>query len=122
MPESHLFTVHPSNLTVQTSKFFEFIESTDIWVYKPILIEMKHIIIITVLFVTGILSAQSDYDKGMEKAFELWKNDQWTEAEQFFERIAAAEPDAWLPNYYIAQMNSLKSWEEKDANKVKGQL
>lgn len=83
---------------------------------------MKHLIIITVLFVTGILSAQSPYDKGMEKAFELWKNNQWDEAEQLFERIAAAEPNAWLPNYYIAQMNSLKSWEEKDADKLKAQL
>lgn len=83
---------------------------------------MKHLIIITVLFVTGILSAQSNYDKGMQKAFELWKSDQLPEAEQLFERIAAAEPDAWLPNYYSAQMNSLKTWGEKDASKVKAQL
>ena len=27
------------------------------------------------------------------------------EAEQLFERIAAAEPNEWLPNYYVAQMN-----------------
>lgn len=83
---------------------------------------MKHLIIITVVFVTGMVSAQSNYDKGMEKAFDLWKNDQWTEAEQLFERIAAAEPDAWLPNYYIAQLNSLKTWRETDATKVKSQL
>lgn len=83
---------------------------------------MKHLIIITVLFVTGILSAQSNYDQGMQKAFDLWENDQWTEAEQLFERIAAAEPDAWLPNYYLAQMNSLKTWGETDATKVKAQL
>lgn len=69
-----------------------------------------------------MVSAQSNYDKGMEKAFDLWKNDQWTEAEQLFERIASAEPDAWLPNYYIAQMNSLKTWGETDATKVKSQL
>ncbi|RXJ50035.1 hypothetical protein [Gelidibacter gilvus] len=83
---------------------------------------MKHLIMITVLLVTGILSAQSNYDKGMEKAFELWKNNQLPEAEQLFERIAAAEPDAWLPSYYSAQMNSLKTWGEKDASKVKAQL
>ncbi len=77
---------------------------------------------ITVLFVTGILSAQSNYHKGMEKAFELWKNNQLPEAEQLFERIAAAEPDTWLPSYYSAQMNSLKTWGEKDASKVKAQL
>lgn len=83
---------------------------------------MKQLIIITVLFVTGMVSAQSNYDKGMQKAFDFWKNNQWTEAEQLFERIAAAEPDQWLPNYYIAQLNSLKTWEEKDADIVKAQL
>lgn len=83
---------------------------------------MKHLIIIIVLFVTGILSAQSNYQNDMQKAFELWKANQWPEAEHLFEQIATTEPDAWLPNYYVAQMNSLKSWEEKDANKVKIQL
>lgn len=83
---------------------------------------MKHLIIITVLFVTGNLSAQSNYDQGMQKAFDLWQKNNWTEAEQLFERIAAAEPNEWLPDYYIAQMNSLKTWEETDAQKVKTQL
>lgn len=83
---------------------------------------MKPLILIIVLVVTEILSAQTNYEQGMQKAFNLWKNGQWTEAEQLFERIAAAEPKAWLPHYYIAQMNSLKTWEETDATKVKAQL
>lgn len=83
---------------------------------------MKHLIIITAVLVSGVLSAQTNYEKGMQKAFKLWDNDQWTEAEQLFERIAAAEPKAWLPRYYIAQLNSLKTWEEKDAAKIKAQL
>ena len=83
---------------------------------------MKHLIIITVIFVTGVVSAQNNYDQGMEKAFDFWQNKQWTEAEQLFERIAAAEPDAWLPKYYIAQLNSLKTWGETDAAKVNAQL
>ncbi len=83
---------------------------------------MKHLIIIIAVFLTGMISAQTNYDKGMQKAFELWENNNWTEAEQLFERIAAAEPEQWLPNYYIAQLNSLKTWEEKDADKVKAQL
>ena len=58
----------------------------------------------------------------MQKAFELWGQNNWTEAEQMFDRIAAAEPNEWLPNYYIAQMNSLKTWEEKDPKIVKAQL
>lgn len=83
---------------------------------------MKHLIIITVLLVSGYVTAQNNYEKGMEKAFSLWQNDQMDEAEQLFERIAVAAPDEWLPNYYIAQINSLKTWNETDAEKVKAQL
>lgn len=83
---------------------------------------MKHLIIIIAILISSIAIAQTNYQKGMEKAFQLWQSDKWQEAEQFFERIATAEPNEWLPNYYIAQMNSLKSWEEKDANILKAQL
>lgn len=83
---------------------------------------MKHLIIIAVLLVSAITNAQTNFEKGMQKAFELWGQNNWTEAEQMFERIAAAEPNEWLPNYYIAQMNSLKTWEEKDPKIVKAQL
>lgn len=83
---------------------------------------MKHLIIIAAILVSTIATAQTDYEKGMQKAFELWQANNWTEAEQLFERIAAAELNEWLPSYYVAQMNSLKSWEEKDMTKVKAQL
>ncbi len=83
---------------------------------------MKHLIIIAILLVSAITNAQTNYEKGMQKAFELWGQNNWTEAEQLFERIAAAEPNEWLPNYYIVQMNSLKTWEEKDPKIVKAQL
>ncbi|MEZ4802560.1 MAG: hypothetical protein R2797_07275 [Gelidibacter sp.] len=83
---------------------------------------MKHFIIIASLLMSAITSAQTNFEKGMQKAFDLWGDNKWTEAEQMFERIAAAEPTEWLPNYYIAQMNSLKTWPEKDPEKVKAQL
>lgn len=83
---------------------------------------MKHFIIIAAMLVSTIITAQTNYEKGMQKAFELWQANNWTEAEQLFERIAAAELNEWLPSYYVAQMNSLKSWEEKDMEKVKAQL
>ncbi len=83
---------------------------------------MKHLIIIATLLVSAALSAQTNYEKGMQKAFSLWEANNRTEAEQIFERIAAAEPNEWLPNYYIAQLNSLKTWNEKDPQKVKAQL
>ncbi|WP_233586763.1 tetratricopeptide repeat protein [Formosa maritima] len=68
------------------------------------------------------IHSQSNYEKGMEKAFSFWELGDINAAEQLFERIANAEPTEWLPNYYIAQINSLKSWEEKDATIIKAQL
>lgn len=83
---------------------------------------MKHLITIAFLLVTAIISAQTNYEKGMQKAFELWGNNQWDEAENMFERIANAEPNQYLPHYYIAFMNSLKSWNVKDETLLKAQL
>jgi len=83
---------------------------------------MKNLIIIALLVFTGITQAQTNFEKGMAKAFELWQADKTDEAENMFERIAKAEPEAWLPNYYIAQINSLKSWNIKDEAVLKAQL
>lgn len=83
---------------------------------------MKKVIIITLLLVSGITYAQSNFEKGMQKAFELWQDNKVDEAENMFERISNAETDQWLPHYYIAQINSLKSWNVKDVNVLKAQL
>ncbi len=83
---------------------------------------MKHLITIALILVSAILGAQNNYQKGMQKAFEFWGNQQWEEAENLFERIANAEPDQWLPHYYVAQLNSLKSWNVKDGVVLKAQL
>ena len=82
----------------------------------------KNLLIIALLVITGMAQAQTNFEKGMAKAFELWSADKFEEAENMFERIANAEADQWLPNYYIAQMNSLKSWDEKDEAVLKAQL
>lgn len=83
---------------------------------------MKQLFIITLLLVSGIMSAQSDFEKGMKKALSLWEENKMDEAENLFERISNAESDQWLPHYYIAQINSLKSWGEKDEKVLKAQL
>ncbi len=82
----------------------------------------KNLIIIALFVITGITQAQTNFEKGMTKAFELWQADKTDEAENMFERIATAEPKEWLPNYYIAQINSLKSWNVKDQAVLKAQL
>ncbi len=83
---------------------------------------MKNLFIMALLLITGITQAQTSFEKGMAMAFELWQTDKMDEAENMFERIANAEPTEWLPNYYIAQINSLKSWNEKDEAVLKAQL
>jgi hypothetical protein len=83
---------------------------------------MKNLIIIALLMIAGTAQAQTNFEKGMAKAIELWETNKWDEAENMFERIAKAEEEEWLPNYYIAQMNSLKSWSEKDETVLKAQL
>lgn len=79
-------------------------------------------IIVMLVINVSFSGAQANFDKGMQKAFDLWQENKWEEAENMFERIANAEQDQWLPNYYIAQMNSLKSWNVKDAVVLKAQL
>ncbi len=67
-------------------------------------------------------SAQTKYEQGMEKAFQLWQHDHPWEAANMFERIAKAEPDNWLPPYYVAQINVVNSFTEKDKDKLTAQL
>lgn len=83
---------------------------------------MKNLIIITVLLLSGFINSQTNFEKGMEKAFSLWEDNKWDDAENMFERIANAEPEQWLPHYYIAQMNSLKSWGQTDETILRAQL
>lgn len=83
---------------------------------------MQKLTIIVLLLVSGISTSQTNYEKGMQKAFELWQEDNTDEAENMFERISNAELDQWLPHYYIAQINSLKSWNTKDEMVLKAQL
>ena len=82
---------------------------------------MQKLIIILVLFVTGIITSQSNYEKGMQKAFELWGSNPM-EASNLFERIANAEPDNWLPSYYAAQVLITQSFGEQDKEKLTAQL
>ncbi|WCO00726.1 tetratricopeptide repeat protein [Psychroserpens ponticola] len=83
---------------------------------------MKNLIIIAFVLVSGFIPAQTNFEKGMQKAFSLWQEGNTDEAENMFERISNAEIDQWLPHYYIAQINSIKSWGQKDETILKAQL
>jgi len=83
---------------------------------------MQKLVIILVAFATSLISAQSNYEKGMQKAFELWGSNDPAEASNMFERIANAEPDNWLPAYYAAQVNIVNSFGLRDEEKLTAQL
>lgn len=67
-------------------------------------------------------TSPSKYEKGMEEAFRLWQENRPWDAANMFERIANAEPDNWLPPYYVAQINVIYSFGEKDKSKLSEQL
>ncbi|MBZ4044248.1 tetratricopeptide repeat protein [Flavobacterium hibisci] len=79
---------------------------------------MKKIITLITLFVVVLASAQTQFEKGMEKAFGLWKEGKNDEASAMFERIAAAEKTSYLPNYYVALINTTSVFTEKDKTKI----
>lgn len=84
---------------------------------------MKNLLTITLItLLTLTATAQSKYEQGMQKAFDLWEANQPWEAANIFERIAQAEPDNWLPPFYEAQINVFASFSEKDEEKLFPQL
>lgn len=73
---------------------------------------MKKSILTLVIVLSGILAqGQSQYEQGMNKAFELWKTNNTTEASAMFERIASVEQHNWLPNYYVALVNTTNAFQ-----------
>ena len=83
---------------------------------------MQKIVMIIVLLITGSVTAQGHYEKGMIKAFDLWKNEKSTEASHLFERIAKAETNNWLPSYYAAYIHTINSFGEKDKEVLTAKL
>ena len=83
---------------------------------------MKKVITLIVLAFAINLSAQSEYEKGMTKAFSLWSTNNSAEAGQLFERISNAEKENWLPPFYAATVQILECFQIKDENTLKSKL
>ena len=79
---------------------------------------MTKIITTIAFFICSLLSAQGQFEQGMGKAFQLWREGKNTEASDLFERIAAAETTSWLPNYYVAFVNTSTAFKTKDKNQM----
>ncbi|MCI2230072.1 hypothetical protein MC378_12910 [Polaribacter sp. MSW13] len=83
---------------------------------------MKKSILLIVLLFTVLISAQTKYQTGMQKAFDLWEQGNMTEASQLFERISKAEPTKWMPSYYVATIETITSFGLKDETVLKSKL
>ncbi|WP_339658486.1 hypothetical protein [Flavobacterium frigidarium] len=86
---------------------------------------MTKLITVIAIFIFTLASAQEQqvptggqFEKGMGKAFELWKEGKSSEASDLFERIAAAEPSKWLPNYYVALVNTTAAFGTKNKEQI----
>lgn len=74
------------------------------------------------LFICSFAAAQGKFEEGMGKAFQLWGEGKTTEASAQFERIASAEKNNWLPNYYVALVNTTTAFGTQDKDKVNALL
>lgn len=83
---------------------------------------MIKIVITLALFICSLASGQTQYEQGMSNALELWHQGKISESTALFERIATVEKDNWLPNYYIALMNSTSAIGMKDKEKMEAMV
>ncbi|NHM07951.1 hypothetical protein G4D82_12020 [Flavobacterium sp. CYK-4] len=83
---------------------------------------MKKLFLAVALLTFGFTQAQSKFEEGMGKAMQLWKEGKSQEASDLLERIAGAEKNSWLPNYYIAFINTVSSFGMKDKTMVSAVL
>ena len=83
---------------------------------------MKKLLVILVFLAAVMVQAQDRYIQGMDRAFALWQENKMVEAANLFERIATAEPDNWLPYYYVSQINTFAAFGEKDLQKLSVKL
>lgn len=75
-------------------------------------------IITTALLISSLLTAQTSFEQGMGKSLGLWGEGKAQEASALMERIAAAEKSNWLPNYYVALINTTEAFNPANKEKV----
>jgi hypothetical protein len=80
---------------------------------------VKLITTVALVLASFVATAQTQFEKGMGSALKLWGEGKNTESVAQFERIASVEKTNWLPNYYIAAINTFQAFGEKDKNKMK---
>lgn len=75
---------------------------------------MKKILFLAIVLCSAVSVAQGKFEQGMGKAMQAWKEGKPDDAVALLERIAIAEPTQWLPDYYVAFITTLASFESRD--------
>lgn len=83
---------------------------------------MLRIALIITLLIASQVAAQTNYEKGMHRAFALWEDNKVEDATNVFERIASAESNNWLPAYYAAEVLILDGFKTKDFTAMDAQM
>ena len=79
---------------------------------------MTKIITIIALFVASLMQAQTPFEQEMGKALQTWNGGKPADAVAQLEQIALKEQNNWLPNYYLALINTTEAFEEQDKIKM----
>ncbi|WBL21021.1 hypothetical protein [Zunongwangia sp. HRR-M8] len=82
---------------------------------------MKTLIILLLVTAAEVISAQK-YQEAMQKGMQNWQEGNIESASALFERIASAEKENWLPDYYLGLVNITEAFNTKDKKKVEAQL
>jgi len=83
---------------------------------------MKNLFIALSMFLMGNVNAQKfegAMEKGMTQFKEAKSSEEMLATSAFFERVADAEKDKWLPYYYAAQTQILAAWMNPNSDKDK---
>jgi|694.fasta_scaffold00529_30 hypothetical protein len=72
---------------------------------------MIRLITLLATMIFAWLSAQNQYQTGMQQALKLWGENKPQEASAMLERIASLEKNEWLPNYYISIINTTQAFQ-----------
>ena len=79
---------------------------------------MTKIITFITILICGLLTAQTTFEKEMNRALQTWEQGKPEESVTQFEQIASVEKTNWLPNYYIALINTTRAFSEQDKAKM----
>ncbi|MBP9793902.1 MAG: hypothetical protein KBC56_07890 [Flavobacterium sp.] len=79
---------------------------------------MVRVFTTAVLLFCSAVFGQAKFEEGMGKALGTWKSGQATEASALFERIASVEKTNWLPNYYVAMINTVEAFKPENREKA----